>query len=284
MGLVIGAAALQALLYLLFRVFENRRIPLMPGIAVNYVVAMILGLLYAPPWQAGDLSPLWLPSLGIGALFVVVFSLTGLTTQRSGVAASTVASKMSVVLTVLFAVVVHHERPDLFAWLGLAVAMVSVVLVASSAGREEQRTRWRLPLALFVGVACIDITINAVQRFVLTPQLEAVFPTLGLGFAGVFAMVHVLSGKDRKALASPSVWLWGGLLGLANYATLLFVVKALAHSGMAASTVFPLVSIFVILFGTAGSVFLFQEKVTTMQRIGIGCAVLALGLLMVAGT
>ena len=231
MGLVIGAAALQALLYLLFRVFENRRIPLMPGIAVNYVVAMILGLLYAPPWQAGDLSPLWLPSLGIGALFVVVFSLTGLTTQRSGVAASTVASKMSVVLTVLFAVVVHHERPDLFAWLGLAVAMVSVVLV-------------------------------------LTPQLEAVFPTLGLGFAGVFAMVHVLSGKDRKALASPSVWLWGGLLGLANYATLLFVVKALAHSGMAASTVFPLVSIFVILFGTAGSVFLFQEKVTTMQRIG----------------
>ena len=78
MGLVIGAAALQALLYLLFSVFENRRIPLMPGIAVNYVVAMILGLLYAPPWQAGDLSPLWLPSLGIGALFVVVFSLTGL--------------------------------------------------------------------------------------------------------------------------------------------------------------------------------------------------------------
>jgi len=284
MGLVIGAALLQAVLYLFFRVFDNRRIPLMPAIAVNYVVAMLFGVLYAPPWQAGDISALWLPSLGIGALFVVVFSLTGLTTQLSGVAASTVASKMSVVLTVLFAVVVLHERPDLFVWVGLTVAMVSVVLVASSTGRSEQGTRWRLPLALFIGVACIDITINAVQRFILTPQLEAVFPTLGLGFAGVFGMMYVVTSKDRKALASASVWVWGGLLGVANYATLLLVVKALAHSGMAASLVFPLISILVILFGTAGSVLLFDEKVTTLQKVGIGCAVLALALLMFAGT
>lgn len=284
MGLVIGAALLQALLYLFFRVFENRRIPLLPAIAVNYVVAMLFGVLYAPPWQAGDLGALWGPSLGIGALFASVFFLTGLTTQRSGVAASTVASKMSVVLTVLFAVVVHHERPDVFAWCGLAVAMVSVVLVASSAGRPEQGTRWRLPLALFIGVACIDITINAVQRFVLTPQLEAVFPTLGLGFAGVFAVTAVLIGKDRKALARGAVWIWGGLLGVANYATLLLVVKALAHSGMAASTVFPLISIFVIIFGTAGSMLLFRERISNVQRVGIGCAVLALALLMFART
>lgn len=283
MGLVIGAALLQAVLYLLFRVFDNRRIPLMPAIAVNYVVAMLFGVIYAPPWQAGDLGALWGPSLGIGALFASVFFLTGLTTQRSGVAASTVASKMSVVLTVLFAVVVHHERPDLLAWIGLAVAMVSVVLVASSAGRSEQGTRWRLPLALFIGVACIDITINAVQRSVLTPELEAVFPTLGLGFAGVFAMAYVLTSRDRKVLARASVWIWGGLLGVANYATLLLVLKALAHSGMAASTVFPLISILVILFGTAGSVLLFAEKVSTTQRIGIGCAVLGLVLLMGAG-
>ncbi len=280
MGLVIAAAVLQAFLFLLFRVFENRHIPLMPAIAVNYVIAMVCGLLYAPPWQADDLGPLWLPSAGIGVLFVVVFFLTGLTAQRSGIAASTVASKMSVVLTVLFAVLVHHERPGVLGWIGLVIAMVGVVLVSWTPGPRPDGPRWRLPLALFFGTACIDISINAVQRILLVPALEAIFPTIALGFAGVLAMLHVLGGKERGALKALPVWIGGGLLGIFNYGTLLFVVRALAHGGMQASIVFPMISILVILFGTAGSMWLFKERVSMRRGFGIGCAVVALVLLM----
>lgn len=282
MGLILAAAFLQAILFLLFRVFDQRRIPLMPAIAVNYVVATVCGLLYAPPWLAGDLAPLWWPSLGVGILFVGVFFLTGITAQRAGVAASTVASKMSLVLTVLFAVVMYHESPGTWGWIGLLFAIISVVLGSWTERPRDGNAEWTLPFILFFGTACIDISINAVQRFLLTPDTEAVFPTLALGAAGILGMTMVLWQQGAAILKAPSVWIGGGLLGIFNYGTLLFVVRALAQSGLPASSVFPLISIGVILFGTLGSVALFKERVSRPQVVGIICAVIALILLFVA--
>ena len=282
MGLILAAAFLQAILFLLFRVFDQRRIPLMPAIAVNYVVATVCGMLYAPPWRAGELGPLWWPSLGVGILFVGVFFLTGITAQRAGVAASTVASKMSLLLTVLFAVVIYHESPGTLGWIGLLFAIISVVLGAWTARPRDGKAEWTLPFILFFGTACIDISINAVQRFLLTSDTEAVFPTLALGAAGLLGMIAVLWKQGTAVLKDPSVWIGGGLLGVFNYGTLLFVVRALAQSGLPASSVFPLISIGVILFGTLGSVILFKERVSRPQILGIACAVIALMLLFAA--
>jgi drug/metabolite transporter (DMT)-like permease len=279
MGLILGAALLQAFLFLLFKVFDKRRIPLMPAIAVNYMIAAALGTAYAPPWNAADLSGLWWPSLSIGILFVGVFFLTGITAQRAGVAASTVASKMSLVLTVLFAVVVYHEQPGIAGWSGLVFAVLGVLLGASTKSAPGGRVEWKLPFVLFIGTAAIDIGINAVQRFLLVQETEAIFPTLALAAAGVLSMAVVIGREGTRSFVVPSVWIGGTLLGVFNYGTLLFVVRSLAQSGMPASRVFPLISIGVILFGTLGSVVLFRESVDTRQRIGIGCAVVALLLL-----
>lgn len=284
MALVILAAFLQAILFLLFRVFERCGIALMPGIAVNYVVALCCGLLYAPPWAAGDIRALWWPSAGIGALFVAVFFLTAITAQRAGVASSSVASKMSVILTVLFAVIVHHERPALLGWVGLLFALAGVVLASWTRGAAGVKRQWSLPLLLFVGTACIDIAINSVQRALLNTNTEAVFPTLCLGFAGAISLIVVMRGKEKSALLHHRTWIAGAMLGIVNYGSLLLVVRALAHSGLQASSVFPLISIFVILFGTFGSVLIFRERLCGAQIAGIALAVVALALLMYAST
>jgi len=282
MALVIIAAALQAILFLLFRVFDKRNIALMPAIAVNYSVAAICGIVYAPPWSAGDLDALWLPSMGIGILFVLGFFLTGLTAQRSGVAASTVASKMSIILTVIFTVLFHHERPGPLGWLGLGFASLGVLLVYWSNVSTRPASAIWLPIILFVTTACIDISINMVQRSLLSASTVAVFPTLCLAFAGLLAWVIVARGGLAKHLQQPGVWIGGGLLGVANYGTLVFVVQALTYSGLQASIVFPLISIGVILLGTSASMLLFNERLNRAQTIGIALAVVALALLIAA--
>lgn len=282
MALVILSAVLQAMLFLLFRIFEKRRIALMPAIAVNYLVATASGMTVGSPWRLVDLEELWLPSAGIGILFVIVFFLTGHTAQRAGVAASAVASKMSVVLTVIFAVLVHQERPGLLGWTGLAFATTGVALASWTTGPQGARSQWLLPLLLFIGTAGVDISINAVQRGMLSPATEAVFPTLCTAFAGSLAFAILVARRSIGALRTPSVWIGGALLGVLNYAALYFVVKALAHSGLMASAVFPLISIGVILIGTAGSIFLFGERLTRSQFAGIGFAVVALVLLIAA--
>lgn len=76
MALVIIAAVFLSLLFLLFKVFDRRRIPLLPAIVVNYVVATVCGSVVAPPWRAGDLSfPAVAPSTLLGVLASIVVVL-----------------------------------------------------------------------------------------------------------------------------------------------------------------------------------------------------------------
>lgn len=282
MALVIAAAFFMAVLFLLFKVFENRGVALLPAIVVNYFVAFACGSLVAPPWEAGDLSPLWVPSGVLAVLFISLFYLTGLSSQRAGVAATAVASKMSLVLTVLFAVYLYGDRPGPLGWTGIGLALLGVVLASWSTDRSAMRGTLLLPAALFIGNAIIDITINWVQRTRLTEDTEAVFPTLVFAGAGLLGLAWVLPGRERAAFSMPSTWIGGIVLGVANYAALFFVVRALARGGMPSSSVYPLVNIVVILFGTGLSIVLFKERPKAVQYAGIAASVIALALILTA--
>lgn len=280
MALVIAAAFFTATLFLLFKVFELRRIPLLPAIVVNYYVASLFGIFVAPPWQAGDLSPLLIPSAALGFLFITLFYLTGLSAQRVGVAATTVASKMSLVITVLVAVHLYDDNPGPYGWAGIALALLGVALASMVRNTAAISGGWMLPLILFIGNAFIDVNINWVQRTLLNPSTEAVFPTLAFIVAGTLGTVMVLLSKQRKAFAEPRVWIGGTILGIMNYAALYFVVKALEYSGMQSSSVYPLINVVVILFGTAASIMLFKERPRAVQYAGIACAMAAMFLLL----
>lgn len=280
MVLVIAAASFMALLFLLFRAFGERNIALLPAIVVNYFAAFICGAMVVAPWNAGDLGILWMPSMFLGVMFISIFYLTGLSAQRAGVAATAVASKMSLVLTVLVAVYLYNDEPGLIGYAGIALAVVGVVLSSWVRNRSAVRGSWILPTVLFFGNAVIDVTINWVQRTVLTPAHEAVFPTLVFAVAGCIGTALVLRGKERSAFKQPSVWIGGTLLGVVNYAALYFVVQALAYGGMDSSSVYPLINIVVILFGTGLSILLFRERPRRIQFIGIVCSVIALVMIL----
>lgn len=282
MALVILSALFVATLFILFKAFEARNIPLLPAIVINYLTALGCGMLISKPWSAGDLTPLWTPSILLSFLFISVFYLTGLSSQRAGVAPTTVASKMSLVLTVLFAVFVLKEEQGMLGWAGIVLALIGVVLSSWSNDGRARGSAWTLPVLLFFGNAAIDIGINVIQKTRTTVLTEAVFPTIVFGSAGVLGLVWSLFRQERSAYADPRTWIAGMLLGAVNYGSLYFVVKALASSGLPSSSVFPLMNIGVILFGTAASVVLFKERLRRIHLMGIGACVLALLLIMSA--
>ncbi|MBL8000844.1 MAG: DMT family transporter [Flavobacteriales bacterium] len=282
MDLVILAALFVATLFVLFKVFELRAIPLLPAIVVNYATAFVCGLVISRPWAAGDLSLLWTPSLLLSFLFISVFYLTGFSAQRAGVAPTTVASKMSLVLTVLFSVLVFKERQGPLGWAGIVLALVGVVLSSWGGDGRARGSAWLLPVLLFFGNAAIDIGINVTQRTRTTPLTEAVFPTVVFGFAGVLGLVWVYVRREQKAFSDPRTWIGGVVLGAVNYGSLYFVVKALANSGLPSSSVFPLMNIGVILFGSVASMALFKERPRPVHLAGIAASVLALLLIMSA--
>jgi drug/metabolite transporter (DMT)-like permease len=280
MALVTMAALCMALLFLLFKVFDRRSIPLLPAIVVNYFVAFSWGLAITRPWEEGIPSALLLPAAVLGILFISLFYLSGLSTQRAGVAATTVASKMSLVLTVLFMVLFFGERPSPMGWTGIILALVAVPAASYAPGAPGARGAWVLPGLLFVGNAAIDVVLNGVQRNLLDARTEPMFPTLVFGVAGALGGAALLLRREAAMLLEPRPLIGGVVLGTVNYASLYFIVGALARSGFAASSVFPLMNIGVILFGTIISLAAFRDRLHRVQWIGIVLAVAAMGLII----
>ncbi len=280
MALVLIAALCMALLFAIFKVFDRREIPMLPAIVVNYFTAFAFGAVLTQPWKWGTISPLLPSACLLGVLFISIFYLSAISTQRIGVAVTAVASKMSLVVTVLFAVFAFGDRPPPFGWLGILLALVAVFISSWSPGAQNNKRAWLLPVLLFFGTAAVDITLNTVQRVQLSPATESLFPTIVFGIAGVLGCTILAATGTIRQLLLPRVLIGGLVLGLINYASLYFIVGALARSGFAASSVFPLMNIGVILFGTAISILAFGERLRRMQWIGIGCALFAMALIL----
>lgn len=280
MGLVILAALCVAAFAVIFRYFERYAVPLFPAIAVNYFIAFCCGLVYAPPWQAPDLSLLWMPSALLGGLFVTIFSLTGLSAQRAGAARTTIAGRMSLVLTVIGSGLLFHERIGMVTIIGIAIALAGLLLTTETGGGASHGRSWTLPVLIFFGSGVADIGVNAAQRVRTTTLNEAAFTTMCFGAASLVSAVVLFVRRDHRALTDKRTWIGGLVLGAVNFASLLLLIMALGQGTLPASSIFPMMNIAAILFATLAGITVFKEKLSGRQWLGIVCCITALVLIM----
>jgi len=280
MGLVILAAMCVAGFALIFRMFERFAVPLLPAIAINYTIACCCGLLIAPPWNVGGTTSLLIPAVLLGTLFVLIFSLSGLSAQRAGAARTTIAGRMSLVLTIAGAVILFNEHVGPLRWLGITIAIVGLVLVSVTKGEYSSERSWFLPLAIFLCSGAADIAVTFTQRTLTTPASAEVFPTLCFASSAVVSMILLFVRREHAALRHARTWVGGIALGLVNYASLFLLLRALGSDELTASAIFPLMNIFAILFATGGAILLFGERLSARQWCGIAFCVASLLLIM----
>ena len=280
MALVILTALCIAAFAILFKYFDRHAIPLFPAITINYIVAFICGLLFNPPWGVGDISLLWTPAIGLGCLFVTVFTLTGLSAQKAGAARTTIAGRMSLVLTVVGTLFLFRERVGLLGWIGIGAALLGLLLVTRKDGDNADKRSRLLPFLIFLGSGICDVAVNALQRIRTTTLNEAAFTTMCFGSASCVSLLVLFVRKEHNALVHRGAWIGGILLGVVNYASLLFLIAALGAGELPASSIFPLMNIGAILFSTTAAIILFRERLSVRQWIGITLCVVALVFIM----
>ncbi|RDY61309.1 EamA family transporter [Flagellimonas nanhaiensis] len=268
-------------IFVVFKLYDVYKIQTLYAIIVNYVVACIVGLLLyenpIQPTQIVESSWFWGP-VALGVLFIVIFNLMARTAQVAGVSVASVATKMSLAIPVVVGVVLYQEKLSLYQIFGILLALVAVYL-ASIKGKSVSINKkdLLLPLLVFIGSGIIDTSMKYFEEKHLAPQEVAIFSSMIFGFAAFTGLLFILLQIRKKPLKLNLKNVAGGIvLGVPNYFSIFFLIKALQSDILGSAAVFTLNNVAIVLFSTLIGILLFKEKLTTKNWSGVGLAILSI--------
>ena len=259
-------------------------------LTVNYAVALVTALvllgLGVHPIAGGLVLHLPLLMLGVatGALFILGFFVYALATQVAGMSLAIGVMRVSVVIPFLASWVIWNEVPTPAQGLGLLVAGIAFFLIAHrTRGVDEAATarggRVLLVLALlFAAGGIVDVALKTFDEAFAAANSQTLFLLLIFGVAFLIGLAIVVTGRVRSGVwPSRAVLGWGVLLGLANYGSVEFILRAIRE--LSGPFVFPANNIAIVMGAALLGVLVWGERLTRANLVGLGCAAVALALL-----
>ncbi|MBL0342067.1 MAG: EamA/RhaT family transporter [Bacteroidetes bacterium] len=253
-------------LLIILKSFIRWKVETLHGIIFNYWVAALLSFSIAPAHNTAQLPSLlnmWYVSLFIGFLFIVVFYITAKTTQISGVAVASVASKMSMIIPISAGLFLYNESMGLQKLIGILIAIPAVILASNSGSISNTKSfnlkQIGLPLLLFFGAGLVDTAIKFTQHQFMNDDNRQVVIMSIFASAGIFGILRLIFEIAilKKQVSLRSVG-GGVVLGVTNYLSLYFLLKCLESPDTESSTVFAYVNVGVVVTSFFAGILLFQ--------------------------
>lgn len=272
----------SSVIFVVFKLYNRFGINTLQAIIFNYFFAFSAGLLVnAQPLDLQRIpSEAWFPgTIILGFMFIAVFYLAALTTQRSGLSVVSVATKMSVAIPVLFGIFLYNESTGWLKISGIVLALIAVYLtsIKKKEGITIRKRNLIFPLLVFFGSGIIDTTIKFLEASYVSEEDVALFTSVIFGIAGCIGIfILVIQGLRNNLNLSFKNVLGGIALGIPNFGSIYFLVLALRTNGMESSTVFPINNVAIVMISTLLGILLFKEKMLAKNWIGIGVAIVSI--------
>jgi drug/metabolite transporter (DMT)-like permease len=173
-------------------------------------------------------------------------------------------------ITVIIAVVFMHEQARRIQFLGIAFAVVAVVLLSAEPGSSFSEVRILLdfaPWSLYAGVALCMFGLAGVFQKLATNHVsaETAFAMFAAGFIPVSVLICAF--KPWPANLPAAAMLWAAVGGLFNGLGVLVTLAAFRKGGKAA-VVTPLAALYPVVTVLVAVAFL-NEKLNAVQSAGI---------------
>jgi drug/metabolite transporter (DMT)-like permease len=275
----IALSVIQSVLILItFKLFDRYGFDNLQAIVVNYIVAGFFGFLISRTEWSGEglMKSDWFnTAIVLGVMFISTFFVFALSSQKAGVAVTSVTSKISLVIPVIASTFLFAESLNWLRISGIILALAAFFLVFIKKESFSWNTKYTwLPILVFTGNGIIDTTMKyADHHFIrndLVLFLAVVFSTAFLiGFT--ILITRILSGKTKlhwKNLAG------GAFLGLINFGSTYFMLKAI--SAFESSVVFPVTNASIVGLSSLTGYFIFKEKLSWLNWSGIILALIAI--------
>lgn len=283
--IIIIASILSSLLYIILKYFEKFNVNNIHGLTANYVTASLFSFFfnYNANIQLFPHSSSYAGfAFGIGLLFICVFYTAALTAQKSGIAITSIAGKMSMVIPIIFGYFLYGDQLTTMRIVGILIALFAVYLSSSpseTTSEEPTKKNWIFPLLLFIGSGLVDASIKAGQHYYMTEENQYLYFAFLFGSAGIFGitLTIIMYAKNRIKVKLNSI-IAGFILGIANFYSLFFLVKALSDDKAESMLIFSISNVLVVLFSAILGLVIFKERPHKKNIIGL---LLAIGAIII---
>ena len=278
------AVALTSLMYFIFKGFNQFKVQTFQAIALNYVVCVITGIAFSGfEILVNDLSLVpktyFLFPIGLAISFILGFNLIAYSTQKISVSLSTVASRLSLIIPIIFSV--FFSKPNIQQYnnlniLGTLLVFLAIVLISIPSAKEGLKVQkehlWILPV-LFLLTGLIDTTLTFTNELFQTKGIQESLPIMIFSCSALLALTVLLIYKKPFRRND---FLAGVALGIPNYFSVYFLMKALSSFNHDSAFVFSINNISVIALTSFLSITLLKEKISRINVLGLGISIISL--------
>lgn len=268
-------------LFVVFKLFDVFKINTLQAIVTNYLVAFTIGFSLSESSveiQQIPSQPWFLGAVLLGFLFISVFNVMALTAQKNGLSVASVSGKMSVVIPIIFGVFAYNESLNFVKVLGVLLALIAVYLTSMKEVKlTNQKSYLLYPILLFLGSGIIDTSIKYVETTFVPNGEVPIFSASIFLIAFCIGLCIVLYAVLIKKETFEFKNIIGGIvLGIPNYFSIAFLLKALKTEGLESSTLFTINNVSIVLLTTLFGLIIFKEKLLTKNWIGIVTAIVSI--------
>jgi multidrug transporter EmrE-like cation transporter len=206
-----------------------------------------------------------------------------MTAQKNGVSVTSIAGKMSVVVPILFGIILYNESVTFLKIAGILIALVAVYLSSVREEASERNGGLLFPVLLFIGSGTIDTLLKYVQSNYVADEDVSIFSGSLFGIAAIFGFIilGIKTIKKRASFGRKNI-IAGIVLGVPNYYSIVFLIKALQNKDFESSTLFTINNVAIVIVSTLVGLFLFREQFSLKNKIGVALAILGIVLVTIA--
>ena len=295
-------------LLIAFRVFDLLKIDHLQAIIFNYLLCAIIGFSFSHNYEKimelNTFDTWILFALITGICFMPTFYLMAYTVKKISVTVSTIASKISLIIPVTASILYLNKDSSfsLMNVIGLLLGLGAIVMSSIKKNTSTVEThhnasqpiitpdsiptethydaslqrnkpslfQYFLPVLVFLGGGLVDVLINITNFKHLPSDKSSLFPFFAFSaaaFSGFIVLViRMLFYKEQLKLRN----LFGGIiLGIPNYLSIFFLLKALHDFDNNGALIFPVLNICVILINSFIALIFFKEKLSQYNYIGL---------------
>ena len=266
-------------IFLIFKIIERKKLHVINIIVVNYFFAAILGNIQSSTNPLNSISEDWfIFALIIGVLFFVFFHVISLSIKLTGISVTTIASKMSVIIPIIFSIIYYNEVLTIFKIIGILLAIIGVILTVyqkKDIDSKQSNPNLLVPLLLFIGMGITDLLFGYSQKE-FNIQDPSLFNSTLFYISFITGLAYILISKDIQKIIKKDTLVYGFILGIVNYLGVYYFVKALGSNIFDRSIIFGINNVGIVVVSVLLGIVLFKEKISKINSLGIISSIIAI--------